>query len=424
MSSVPIGQLPPLGEVPRTMPAMVLRSDRLGDPLSAFQVEEVEVPRPEPHEVLVAVMAAGINYNNVWAATGTPVDVIASRRAAGDTTGFHIGGSDASGIVYAVGSAVTRVKVGDEVVTHPGWWLPDDPWIARGGDPMIAGSARIYGYDTNFGSFGQFTLVQEHQCMPKADHLSWEEAAASTLVGTTAYRMLHGWAGNTVRAGDVVLVWGGSGGLGSMAIQLARLAGARPVAVVSDPDRGAYCERLGAVGWIDRREFDHWGVEPHWTDAAGQKKWTSGVRAFGKRLWEAVGERRNPAIVFEHPGEDTIPTSVFVCEPGGMVVICAGTTGYSAMVDLRYLWVRQKRLQGSHGTNDEQAYAYNGLVRSGALDPCLGRTLPFDQLPRAHRDMLDNKTVYGNTAVLVGAPEPGLGRERVDGRQPCGIRTA
>jgi crotonyl-CoA carboxylase/reductase len=302
------------------------------------------------------------------------------------------------------------VSIGDEVVVHPGWWDADDPWIARGGDPMIASSARIYGYDTNYGSFAQFTVVQAHQCLPKAPQLSWEEAAASTLVGTTAYRMLHGWSGNTVQPDDVVLVWGGSGGLGCMAIQIARAAGARPVAVVSSEERGEFCRRLGAVGWIDRREFDHWGVPPHWTEVEGQRRWAAGARAFGKRLWDVVGERRNPAIVVEHPGEDTVPTSVFVCEPGGMVVICAGTSGYSAVADLRYLWVRQKRLQGSHGTNDAQASAFNELIRSGEIDPCLGRTLTFDEIPQAHQDMADNITSYGNTAILVSAPGPGLGR--------------
>jgi crotonyl-CoA carboxylase/reductase len=388
------------------MLAMTLRSSRLGMPLSAFQLEEIPVPSLRPDEVLVAVMATGINYNNVWAAMGVPVDVIAARKA----EDFHIGGSDASGIVYAVGDSVTSVSIGDEVVVHPGWWDADDPWIARGGDPMIASSARIYGYDTNYGSFAQFTVVQAHQCLPKAPRLSWEEAAASTLVGTTAYRMLHGWSGNTVQPDDVVLVWGGSGGLGCMAIQIARAAGARPVAVVSSEERGEFCRRLGAVGWIDRREFDHWGVPPHWTEVEGQRRWAAGARAFGKRLWDVVGERRNPAIVVEHPGEDTVPTSVFVCEPGGMVVICAGTSGYSAVADLRYLWVRQKRLQGSHGTNDAQASAFNELIRSGEIDPCLGRTLTFDEIPQAHQDMADNITSYGNTAILVSAPGPGLGR--------------
>jgi crotonyl-CoA carboxylase/reductase len=136
-----------------------------------------------------------------------------------------------------------------------------------------------------------------------------------------------------------------------------------------------------------------------------------GCRAFGKALWNVLGERRNPEIVFEHPGEATIPTSIFVCEAGGMVVICAGTTGYSASVDLRYHWVRQKRLQGSHGSNDEQAHAYNQLVVDGKIDPCLGEVYSFKGIGQAHYDMETGEEVFGNRVALVGAPETGLGRK-------------
>lgn len=409
--AVAIGSLPPLGVVPARMFAQVVRQDRLGEPVDAFQVEEVDTPSIKPDEVLVAVMAAGINYNNVWAARGVPMDVISVRQRAGAAEDFHIGGSDASGIVYAVGAEVSHVQVGDEVVIHHGWWAPDDPWVLAGKDPMIAPSAKVWGYDgPNYGSFGQFTVAQGHQVMPKAEHLTWEEAAANTLVGATAYRMLFGWQGNTVQPDDVVLIWGGSGGLGTQAIQLVKHAGGIPVAVVSSEDKGKYCESLGAAGFIDRTEFDHWGIPPHWTDNAGQKTWMAGARAFGSRIWDIVGERKNPAIVFEHPGEDTIPTSIFVCDGGGMVVVCAGTTGYSAMVDLRYHWVRQKRLQGAHGTNDQQAYAYNDLVRAGHIDPCMTRVLPFTDIGQAHQDMDQGNSGHGNTSILVGAPHPGLGR--------------
>jgi crotonyl-CoA carboxylase/reductase len=392
------------------MYAQVVRQDRLGPPRDAFKMERMETPEIAPDQVLVAVMAAGINYNNVWAARGVPIDVIAVRQAAGDPRNFHIGGSDASGIVYRAGSEVTNVRVGDEVIIHPGWWDKKDPWVLAGKDPMIAPSAKIWGYETNYGSFGQFAIAQGHQCLPKAEHLTWEEASASTLVGTTANRMLFGWQGNTVQQGDVVLIWGGSGGLGSMAIQLVRLGGGLPIAVVSNDERGEYCKRLGALGYINRKEFNHWGVPPHWTDVEGQKEWTKSARAFGKKIWDILGERRSPAIVFEHPGEETIPTSIFVCEQGGMVVICAGTTGFSAMVDLRYLWTRQKRLQGSHGTNDVQAAAYNNLMRDGKLDPRVGKVGRFEDIPQVHQDMLEGKLPPGNTAILVGAPRPGLGK--------------
>jgi crotonyl-CoA carboxylase/reductase len=409
--AVPIGTLPPVGEVPQKMFAQVIRQNRFGDPRTAFQVEEVDVPPLKPHEVLIGVMAAGINYNNVWAARGAPIDIIAIRQREGEPYDFHIGGSDVSGIVYAVGAAVHNVAVGAEVVVHHGYWRLDDPWVKAGKDPMLAPSASIWGYNTNFGSFGQFCIAQAHQVLPKAARLTWEEAAAPTLVGTTAYRMLFGWAGNVLQAGDVVLVWGGSGGLGGQAIQLAKVHGARAVAVVSDDARGEYCKKLGAVGYINRRQFSHWGMPPHWTDNAGQREWTVGCRAFGKAIWDALGERRNPDIVFEHPGESTIPTSIFVCEAGGMVVICAGTTGYSASVDLRYHWVRQKRLQGSHGTNDAQAAAYNQLVCDGKIDPCLGQVYAFDEIGKAHYDMEQGEAVFGNRVALVGAAQRGLGRK-------------
>jgi crotonyl-CoA carboxylase/reductase len=381
----------------------VIRPERYGPPASAFVREEIPVPRPRRGEALVYVMAAGINYNTVWAALGRPVDVVAARNRAGEDEPFHIGGSDASGIVWDVGEGVDNVKVGDEVVVHCGVWDPDDPWVRDGKDPIIAPSNKIWGYETNWGSFAQFTRVQAHQCLPKPARLPWAAAAAYMLVGATAYRMLCGFPPHVVERGDVVLVWGGSGGLGCQAIQIARANGARPVAVVSSEDRGEWCKQLGAVGYIDRRQFSHWGTLPDWRDDAAYGEWTKGARAFGKAIWDCVGERVNPRLVFEHPGEETIPTSIFCADNGGMVVICAGTSGYEATVDLRYLWMRQKRLQGSHFANDEQAAALNRMVADGAVDPCLSRVFAFDEVGTAHQLMHDNRHPRGNMAILVGA---------------------
>lgn len=393
------------------MLAQVIRRERFGDPSTAFAVESVETPRARSGEVVIAVKAAGINYNNVWAARGKPIDVIDARKKSGESQDFHVGGSDASGIVYELGPGVTGIEVGDEVIVHPGYWDSEDPWVRSGKDPMLSPSAQIWGYNTNFGSFAQFCRVQAHQVLPKAPQLSWAEAAAPTLVGTTIYRMMHGWQGNTVKEGDLVLIWGGSGGLGGQAIQLALAARAVPIAVVSSEERGEYVSRLGAAGWINRSDFNHWGIPPHISDVEGQREWASEARAFGKRIWEIAGERRGPDIVIEHPGQDTVPTSIFVCESGGMVVICAGTSGYEATVDLRYHWTRQKRFQGSHGTNDEQAWAYNQLVHEGKIDPCLGRVIGFDEIPEAHAAMGRGENVFGNVVALVGARDANDGRK-------------
>jgi crotonyl-CoA carboxylase/reductase len=404
-----VAEAPPVGEVPAKMHAWLIRAERFGEPKDSFQQEVVDVPAIGDDEVLVYVMAAGVNYNNVWAAQGIPVNVIKVRNKLGEPEEFHIGGSDASGIVYKVGKDVTNVKVGDEVVMHCGTWDRNCPWVKAGNDPMYSPTFRIWGYETNYGSFAQFTKVQAHQCMPKPKHMTWEAAAAYVLVGATAYRMLHGWGEHAVRKGDVVLVWGGAGGLGSMAIQICKAAGATSVAVVSSDDKFDYCKNLGAKGCLNRRKFDHWGMLPHWKDQAGYGNWLKGVRAFGSAFWEVLGAKRSPRLVFEHPGEDTIPTSMFVCDTGGMVVICAGTTGYNATVDLRYLWMRQKRVQGSHFANDSQAYAMNQLALEGHLDSCLSRTLSYDELPLAHQLMFENKHPHGNMSILIGAKEVGMG---------------
>ncbi len=409
-----IGEAPPLGEVPAKMHAWTIRPERFGEPKNSFQTEVIDVPPIKDDEVLVYVMAAGVNYNNVWAALGVPVNVIAARNKGGEPENFHIGGSDASGIVYQVGKDVKNVKVGDEVVVHCATWDRNDPWVHAGEDPMYAASFRIWGYETNWGSFAQFTKVQAHQCLPRPKHMSWEASAAYMLVGATAYRMLRGWGEHSVKKGDVVLVWGGAGGLGSMAIQICRAVGATAIAVISSDDKVDYCMSLGAVGCINRNKFDHWGMLPHWKDNVGYGKWLKGARAFGAAIWDVLGEKKSPKLIFEHPGETTMPTSMFVCDTGGMVVICAGTTGYNATVDLRYLWMRQKRVQGSHFANDEQCDGVNRLALKGLLDPCLSRAFTYDELPQAHQLMYENKHPHGNMAVLIGATAFGQGIEAED----------
>ena len=134
----PIGSLPPIGQVPEKMVAQVIRPERYGDPTTAFQVDEVAIPEPKPHDVLIAVMATAINYNNVWAARGIPIDVICMRQKMGEPYDFHIGGSDVAGIVYAVGDGVDEIGTGDEVVIHHGCWDLDDPWVQAGKDPRRA----------------------------------------------------------------------------------------------------------------------------------------------------------------------------------------------------------------------------------------------------------------------------------------------
>jgi crotonyl-CoA carboxylase/reductase len=372
-------------EVPASMRAWVIRPDRLGEPRDAMQLETVATPSAGPGEVIVQVMAAGVNYNNVWACLGQPVAVF---RYTGDD--FHIGGSDASGIVAAVGPGVTRWKPGDEVVVHCNQSCGECP-ECNGLDPMACSQQRIWAYESNWGSFADYCRVQAQQLLPKPAHLTWAEAASYGLVYFTAYRMLVDQA--ALEAGHNVLVWGAGGGLGSMAIQLCRLYGANAIAVVSSEDKADLVRRLGAHAVINRRDYAL-------TGAAGEPNLDE-VKRFGKAVREATGGV-DCDIVFEHVGSATFFTSVFVCRTFGKIVTCGATSGFSLTFDVRYLWMRQKTIIGSHFANAYQAYRANQLIDQRKILPVLSRTFPFEECPEPHQMMRENAHL-GKMVVLVGA---------------------
>ena len=396
-----VGEIPPLGHVPEKMRAWVIRRERHGTPDVAMREEVIPTWDIAEDEVLVLVLAAGVNYNGVWASLGKPISVL-------DVHGhpFHIAGSDAAGIVWKVGSRVRRWKVGDEVVVHCNQDDGDDE-ECNGGDPMLSPSQRIWGYETPDGSFAQFARVQSRQLMPRPKHLSWEESACYTLTLATAYRMLFGHRPHTLKPGQNVLVWGASGGLGSFAVQLCATVGANAIGVISDEAKRDYVLSLGARGVINRREFDCWGRMPT-VGSDEYAAWLKETRRFGKAIWDITGKGVNVDIVFEHPGEATFPVSCFVVKRGGMVVFCAGTTGYNLTFDARYVWMHQKRVQGSHFAHLKQAASANRLVIQRRIDPCLSEVFPWDKIPEAHMRMYRNEHKPGNMAVLVGAPQPGL----------------
>jgi crotonyl-CoA carboxylase/reductase len=389
------------GELPPTMAAWVIRQEREGEPMDAFQLEEIEVPEPGAFEVIVRVMAAGVNYNNVWAAQGKPVSVFPY----GDHPewGHHIGGSDASGIVWKVGEGVTRWKPGDEVVIHCNMASYEDPEV-HGLDPLAAPSQVIWGYETTWGSFAQFTKVQAQQLLPRPQNLNWEEAASYGLVYFTAYRMLIDQC--QLQAGHRVLIWGGAGGLGVFAIQLCAAAGAECVGVVSSDEKGKLCMELGATGYVNRNEFAGMMRKGNETPEEEKARFVES-RRFSKAIREILGDA--PDIVFEHVGKATFPTSVYVVKPFGKVVICAGTTGYNLDFDVRYLWMRQKQIIGSHFANAYECMKANELIEQGKIRPVLWRTLGFDGVPEAHQLMLENKHL-GKISILVGAAEEGQGK--------------
>jgi crotonyl-CoA carboxylase/reductase len=387
------------GTLPETMAAWVIRQEREGQPTDAFQLEQIEVPEPGPFEVIVRVMAAGVNYNNVWAALGKPVSVFRYH----PEDDHHIGGSDASGVVWKCGEGVTRWQPGDEVVIHCNQASYEDPEV-HGFDPLAAPSQRIWGYETSWGSFAQFTKVQEQQLLHKPPNQTWEEAASYGLTYFTAYRMLIDQC--NLQAGHKVLIWGAAGGLGVFAIQLCKLTGAQCVGVVSSKEKGELCMQLGADGYIDRNDFAGM-MRKGGENADEEKARFKESRRFGKAVEEILGDA--PDIVFEHVGQATFPTSVLVVKPFGKVVICAGTTGYNLDFDVRYLWMRQKQIIGSHFANAWECHKANELMAQGVIRPVLWRTMGFEGVAEAHQLMLENKHL-GKIAILVGAESEGLGK--------------
>jgi crotonyl-CoA carboxylase/reductase len=387
------------GELPKTMTAWVIREERQGEPKDAFQVEEIEVPEPGAFEVIVRVMAAGVNFNNVWAARGVPVSVFRYH----PEEDHHIGGSDGSGVVWKVGEGVTHWKPGDEVVIHCNQASYED-YETHGLDPLASPSQRIWGYETSWGSFAQFTKVQAQQLLPKPKNLTWEEAASYGLTYFTAYRMLIDRC--KLQAGHKVLIWGAAGGLGVFATQLCKLTGADACGVVSSDEKGKLVEQLGAKGFINRNEFEGMmrkGGETPEEEKARFKE----MRRFGGAVREVLGD--DPDIVFEHVGQATFPTSVFVVKRFGKVVICGATSGYNLDFDVRYLWMRQKEILGSHFANAYEANEANKLMAAGKIRPVLWRVMPFEGVAEAQQLLRENKH-QGKIAILVGAEGEGLGK--------------
>ncbi|OXM64564.1 crotonyl-CoA carboxylase/reductase [Amycolatopsis vastitatis] len=377
------------------------------DPRKSLHVDEVPVPELGPGEALVAVMASAINYNTVWTSIFEPIPTFKFLKKYGKLSPlakrhdlpYHVVGSDLAGVVLRTGVGVHNWKPGDEVVAH---CLNVELESPDGhNDTMLDTEQRIWGFETNFGGLAEIALVKANQLMPKPDHLTWEEAASPGLVNSTAYRQLVSRNGADMKQGDVVLIWGASGGLGSYATQYALNGGAIPVCVVSSPEKAAICRKLGAELIIDRNAEGY----RFWKNDTEQdpKEW----QRFGAKIRELTGGE-DPDIVFEHPGRETFGASVYAARKGGTIVTCASTSGYMHQYDNRYLWMNLKRIIGSHFANYRESWEANRLIAKGLIHPTLSKTYPLEETGQAALDVHRNAH-QGKVGVLALAPQEGLG---------------
>jgi crotonyl-CoA reductase len=388
------------------------------DPRRSLHVEEVDVPELGAGEALVAVMASAINYNTVWTSIFEPMSTFSflerygriSPLAKKHDLPYHVVGSDLCGVVLRTGPGVNAWKPGDEVVAH---CLSVELEHSDGhNDTMLDPEQRIWGFETNFGGLADLALVKANQLMPKAKHLTWEEAASPGLVNSTAYRQLVSRNGAGMKLGDVVLIWGASGGLGSYATQMALASGATPICVVSNPDKAEICRRMGAELVIDRSNDTGEGYR-FWKDENTQdpREW----KRLGAKIRQLTGGR-DPDIVFEHPGRETFGASVFVTRRGGTIVTCASTSGFMHEYDNRYLWMSLKRIVGSHFANYREAWEANDLIHRGLIHPTLSKTYSLDEVGQAAYDVHRNLH-QGKVGVLTLAPRTGLGVTDLEKRE-------
>lgn len=373
----------------------------------SLHVGTVPMPELAPDEVLVAVMASAINYNTVWSAMFEPVPTFRFLAQFGKQgfwearhdRPYQVVGSDAAGVIVRLGSGVRHWQVGDHVVVSPAY--VDDQEPGTHGDGMMGARQLAWGFETNFGALAHYTLVRASQLIPKPPQLMWEEAACNTLCAGTAYRMLVGEHAARIKQGDVVLIWGATGGLGSYAVQFVKNGGGIPVGVVGSERKAEILRRLGCDVVIDRAAL---GMGDKHDDGATR------TTEIGKRLGTIIRREAgtDPHVVFDYVGKATFGISVFVARRGGVVVTCGSSTGYSHEYDNRYLWMKLKRIIGSHVANLQEQWETNRLIEMGRVVPALSTVYPLDDVGEAARLVQLNQHI-GKVGVLCLAPREGLG---------------
>ncbi|MHC5906358.1 crotonyl-CoA carboxylase/reductase [Streptomyces sp. S6] len=378
------------------------------DVRKTLRVGPVPMPEPAPDEVLIAVMASSVNYNTVWSATFEPLSTFRFLNSTAKQGGwatrhdqpFHVLGSDAAGVVVRTGSAVRHWRTGDHVLVNAA--VVDEQEAITQSDGMLGEHQLAWGYETNYGGIAHYCLARASQLIPKPAHLTWEEAASVPACAGTSYRMLVSDRGARMKQGDIVLIWGATGGTGAYAVQFVKNGGGIPVGVVSSAHKAEALRALGCDVVIDRSELglgEHDGDDDFANAVADGKK-------LGRAIRQATGE--DPHIVVDHAGQNTFGMSVFAVRRGGTVITCGSSTGYRHQYDNRYLWMKLKRIIGSHVANLHEQWECARLFSQGSIMPALSSLYPLTEVGEATRLVQLNQHI-GKVGVLCLAPEPGLG---------------
>ena len=315
-----------------------------------LSLEEVAEPKINETEVLIRVRACALNHLDIWARQGTRSERIPMP---------HISGCDISGEVARVGTLVKDHEAGEKVLIAPGISDGTCEYCATGWDSLCE-SYKIIGYETQ-GGYAEYAAVPSENVLPIPDHMSFEEAASVPLVFLTAWHMLTTRA--HLIAGETVLVWAAGSGVGSAAIQVAKILGAKVIATAGDDEKVEKAKKLGA----------DWVVNHHTQDVPSEvKRLTNGRKA---------------NVVFDHIGQASWDKSMRSMAPAGRLVNCGVTSGGKTEIDIRYIFVRQFSLMGSYMGGRGELLKVLTFFEDGRLKPVVDSVFPLAEAAKAQSRM-------------------------------------
>lgn len=327
-------------------------------------LEYTDVPEPKPRadEVIIKVKACALNHLDIFVRNGLPGIEIPLP---------HILGNDIAGVVHQTGELVDWVKAGDEVMVQPGVSCGHCEACFSGRDNLCR-SYDILGYRRD-GGYAEFVAAPAVNVLPKPATLSWEEAAALPLVTVTAWHMLITRA--AIQPGETVLVHAAGSGVGSIAIQIAKLRGARVITTASSDEKLAKAKELGADELVNYSNDD----------------WTRTVRT--------LTNKRGVDVVVEHTGAATWPGSISVLRHNGRLVTCGATSGHDARTDLRQVFYRHLNILGSFMGSKSELLEAMKFVESGKIRAVVDRVLPLSEARKAH-ELIENRGQFGKVVLV------------------------
>ncbi|MBV9667385.1 MAG: zinc-binding dehydrogenase [Nitrososphaeraceae archaeon] len=319
------------------------------DPEKVVKIEDIDTPKLKPTEVMLKAEAAAYNYNDLWAIWGEPIKVPSP----------HISGSDVAGTVVEVGEDVTKFKVGERVVSHSNISCRVCEACTSGREYDCI-DRLVWGFQTGpmWGGFCQYTHLPEVNVAKIPENVSFDDAAAISMVGMTAWHMLVGRA--KIKPGQMVLIMGGTSGVGMAGIQIAKLYNCTVIATAGNKEKMDKCSEIGADHVVNHREAD----------------WHKKVRE--------ITHKQGVDVIFEHIGKAVFPQEVGLLKMAGTLVSTGATTGYDSTIDLRYLFFKGTNLLGStQGTKAEleEVIYWTG---KGKIKPVVHTILPFSDMVKGH----------------------------------------